>query len=316
MTSTTTAASITRSASKQTYYTISFLVDRDLVADAYRAYAYFRWVDDTLDQDGIGRTDRLEFVNRQAALMESCYRGDWPHDLTIEESMLADLVRSDRGKASGLQSYIRNMMAVMAFDADRRGRVITQSELAEYALGLATSVTEAMHYFIGHNYPSPRSEARYLAATAAHITHMLRDTYEDTAAGYYNIPREVVALYGIHPGDITSEPYRAWVRQRVELARRYFQSGKEYLSQVENSRCRIAGYAYTARFEWVLDVIERDDYLLRANYAERKSTGAVLQMAWSALSMAVGYQRQPAPTGAWLPDKKPITVQGSHHRQQ
>jgi len=45
------APSLTRAASKQTYYTVRFLVDRERVADAYRAYAYFRWVDDTLDSD-------------------------------------------------------------------------------------------------------------------------------------------------------------------------------------------------------------------------------------------------------------------------
>ena len=45
----TLATSITKAASKQTYYTIRFLADRERVADAYRAYAYFRWVDDTLD---------------------------------------------------------------------------------------------------------------------------------------------------------------------------------------------------------------------------------------------------------------------------
>ncbi len=292
MNRTTTAASLTSSASKQTYYTVRFLVDRDLVPDAYRAYAYFRWVDDTLDQNGIARAERLAFVNRQAALMESCYRGDWPGDLTVEESMLVDLVRGDRGKASGLQSYIRNMMAVMAFDAERRGRLISQSELNDYARCLATGVTEAMHYFIGHCCENPRSEARYLAATAAHITHMLRDVVEDTAAGYYNIPREVLDMYAIDPGDITSDPYRAWVRGRVELARGYFFAGKAYLAQVENTRCRLAGYAYTARFEWVLDAIEREDYLLRADYSERKSAGAALQMAWSALNMAVGEGRR------------------------
>jgi phytoene/squalene synthetase len=43
------AASITKAASKQTYYMIRFLVDRERVAEAYRAYAYFRWVDDFLD---------------------------------------------------------------------------------------------------------------------------------------------------------------------------------------------------------------------------------------------------------------------------
>jgi hypothetical protein len=43
------AASITWAASKQTFYTIRFLADRGRVRDAYRAYAYFRWVDDRLD---------------------------------------------------------------------------------------------------------------------------------------------------------------------------------------------------------------------------------------------------------------------------
>ena len=47
------AASITKAASKQTYYTIRFLVDRERVKNAYRAYAYFRWVDDTLDEDSV-----------------------------------------------------------------------------------------------------------------------------------------------------------------------------------------------------------------------------------------------------------------------
>ncbi len=41
------AASITKAASRQTFYTVRLLADRDLLDDAYRAYAYFRWVDDT-----------------------------------------------------------------------------------------------------------------------------------------------------------------------------------------------------------------------------------------------------------------------------
>ena len=40
----TLASSITKAASQQTYYTIRFLVDRERVPDAYRAYAYFRCV--------------------------------------------------------------------------------------------------------------------------------------------------------------------------------------------------------------------------------------------------------------------------------
>jgi hypothetical protein len=44
------AAVITKAASRQSYTIVRFLVDRDRIADAYRAYAYFRWMDDHLDQ--------------------------------------------------------------------------------------------------------------------------------------------------------------------------------------------------------------------------------------------------------------------------
>src|ERR1051325_1628040 len=124
--------------------------------------------------------------------------------------MLVALVQKDHGKNSGLQCYLRNMMAVMSFDADRRGRLISQMELNEYTHLLASAVTEAMHYFIGHCCYSPQDETRYLAVTAAHITHMLRDTFDDIQAGYFNIPREVLNTNRISPFDIDSKAYRSW----------------------------------------------------------------------------------------------------------
>ncbi len=285
------AAAITRSASKQTYYTIRFLVDRDLVADAYRAYGYFRWVDDQLDQSGMGKRERLIFVERQKSLMDQCYRGEPPRHPSEEESMLVELIRSERGKRSGLQSYIRNMMAVMSFDAERRGRLISQEELNEYTRALAVAVTEAMHYFIGHGSKAPQDQTRYLAVTAAHITHMLRDTLEDVEAGYFNIPLEVVVSQRIDPRDVHSEPYRNWIKSHVGLARACFKSGRGYLAQVENARCRAAGFAYAARFETVLSAIERDDYHLRSAYPECKSLMSAMWMSGSAISQAFNLHR-------------------------
>jgi phytoene/squalene synthetase len=278
------AASITKSASKQTYYTVRFFVDRGLVADAYRAYGYFRWVDDVLDAKAGTRSEKTAFVTRQHSLLEACYRGDAPTDLCAEECMLVDLVRNDKDKNSGLQTYLRNMMDVMVFDATRCRQVISLVNLTEYSHKLAKAVTEAMYYFIGHDDPAPRREARYLAVTAAHITHMLRDAYEDTEAGYFNIPREVLHMGGITQRDLESRTYREWVRGRVQLAREYFRLGRECTAQIKNLRCRLAGYAYTARFEWMLHAIERDNYCLRAEYPERKSLWAALWMGWSTLT--------------------------------
>ena len=299
----TIAASITKAASKQTYYTIRFLADRERVADAYRAYAYFRWVDDTLDAENFARNgmtsaarnaveaqERINFLEQQKSLLEKCYRGESIPDATIEEQMLIRLVQRDQAKNSGLQFYLHNMMHVMEFDARRRGRLISQTEFNEYTHWLASAVTEAMHYFIGHHCDSPRDETRYLAVTGAHITHMLRDTFDDMLAGYYNIPGEILEEGHMQPHDVQNKAYRAWVRSRVQLARECFQAGRDYLARVENPRCRLAGFAYTSRFEWLLDTIEQEGYVLRPAYSERKSLGTGLRMGMSTLSSLINWR--------------------------
>lgn len=284
------AADITRRASKQTYYTIKYLVDTGRKADAYRAYAYFRWVDDILDQKNGNGFDRHAFLERQQSLIDCSLWGVHPCAQEPAEQILVDLLREDHDSDNGLLAYVRNMMAVMRFDTKRRGQFITEAELTEYERLLATAVTEAMHHFIGHDQFSPRDETRYLAPIAAHITHMLRDTFEDTEAGYYNVPQELLSAQDISPEDVAHEAYRNWVKERVELARRYFDLGRAYLLEVENGRCRLAGYAYIARFEGVLDTIEQDGYLLKPDYAGSKKLAATTQAGWSTMSSI--YQRR------------------------
>lgn len=289
------AAAITRSASLQTYYTIRFLVDRSRVGDAYRAYAYFRWVDDWLDQEQRSYPERLAFLQRQQTLIAHIQEGfgceTLPEDLAPEERLALDLFCREPDRNSGLYTYAHNMMAVMAFDTERRGRLISQSELDRYTHFLAVAVTESMHYFIGHNCGAPCDESRYQAVSGAHIVHMLRDTLEDVAAGYYNIPQEVLFAGGIAPSNVESLAYRNWVQERVSAARICFAAGKAYLTQVESLRCRLAAYAYIHRFEVVLHSIEREGYLLRAQYPERKGRRRSIEMIGWALWMALKSRR-------------------------
>jgi phytoene/squalene synthetase len=281
---TTLASMITKAASTQTYYTIRLLVDRERVADAYRAYGYFRWVDDTLDAETMTGIERIAFVQRQKSLLEKCCRGEIAWDVDIQEQMLINLIQGDHEKDSGLRSYLHNMMQVMDFDARRRGRLISQIELNEYTRWLATAVTDNLHHFIGHDEFAPHDETRYMAVSAAHITHMLRDTYDDLQAGYYNIPRELLDANGIRVNDVASDAYRNWVKSRLQLAREYFKAGKDYFARVQNPRCRLACYAYIARFEWLLNTIEKEGYLLCPQYNERKSARTGLRMGWLTLS--------------------------------
>lgn len=296
MSKSTTAAlarSTTWAGSKQTYFTAKLLVDRDLVDDFYRAYAYFRWADDVIDESSDSNHARNDFIRRQREMIDQLYSGqwtghrpdDWPKDLMPEEEILVDLIEGDRGQDSGLQSFIRNMFAIIEFDAYRKGWEIDQDELDWYTNTLSVSVTEGILYFIGSGKPQPESDFRYAAAEGAHIAHLLRDAVLDTEDGFVNIPAEYLENNSITPDSFDSDLYRSWVRSRVVLARVRFSEGKNFLDELPVLRGKIAGYWYCARFEGVLDTVERDGYSLRERYSERSSVRTWIKIGWLGITI-------------------------------
>jgi phytoene/squalene synthetase len=294
------ARELTRAASRQTFYTIRFLVDRARREDAYCAYAYFRWVDDTLDAEGPTDFERRSFLERQETLLDVCLRGQAPQAPSALEAMLVELVGRSGSVDGGLETYLRNMMRVLRFDVERRGHLISQVELDDYTGVLARAVTEAMHYFIGNGAVAPMDDTRYRAVTGAHVLHMLRDTCADVRAGYFNVPRERLETFSIGPGDIHSDGYRAWVAERVQLARACFLDGRGYLARVEAPRHRLAVLAYMARFEWLIPTLKRDDYRLRPRYPEARRLTTGLRMSWLTMAWMAGLERGQA--------SQPITI--------
>lgn len=311
------AAAITKVASRQSYLTIRWLADREYRDDAFALYAYFRWLDDTVDERLGDRGGRLAFVARQRDLLARAAGGATADELSRlgvspEEALLVGLTRTTGARPSGarptgarpadgltvpgtgLLLSLNSMLDVMGFDARRRGRPVTQDELDAYTHDLAVSVTEALHHCIGHGCGCPRDESRYVAVTGAHVAHMLRDLAEDVVAGYRNLPAGLLpddVVAGELLGYLHSPAVRAWVRDRVELARECFATGRTYLAQVESARCRLAGHAYVARFEWVLDAIERDGYALRLAYPERATFRGGLRIAADGARSAVAGRR-------------------------
>ena len=288
------ARTITWNSSKQTYYTARFMVDNGLQDDCYRAYSYFRWADNVIDDQCQTQADRMTFINRQIRLVAGLCNGENFEHLSPEEELIADLIDHERGESCKLRSYIHNFLAILDFDAKRKGYPISQKELEWYSARLGVAVTDAIQHFIGHGYPYPEDERRYLAATAAHMVHMLRDMLEDIQDGYINIPHQYLAQQGIAPDDLQSlttlcEPVilRDFVKGQIELARSYFTAGKEYLDTLDVLRCKIVGYWYCLRFKGVMDAIEKDDYILRANYGERHKLMTLLKAVGMAISVSI-----------------------------
>jgi phytoene/squalene synthetase len=286
------AHSLTRRGSKQSYLTARLLVDRKLVDDCCRAYGYFRWVDDMVDETAQTHGERVSFITRQRKLIAQLYRGEQPGSLVPEEEIIADLIGHDPAEDSRLRSFVLNFLAIIEFDAHRRGRPISQQELTWYSSCLGKAVTDAIQHFIGNGHPYPSANNQYSAATAAHIAHMLRDMVEDTAEGYVNIPREYMEAHGISPEDVDSLAFRDWVRARVALARQLICEGKDYIDGLDVLRCKIAAYWYCARFEGVLDAIEMDGYLLRPRYEKPPRLPTWLRMAGLAISLSLRHSVQ------------------------
>jgi phytoene/squalene synthetase len=272
------AREITRNGSKQTYYTAKLLVDGDLEQDCYRAYAYFRWVDDYIDEDAGSQEERVSFIDRQSLIVSQLYNGNSPKRLDQKETIIRDLIQQHRDPSSGLRSFIDNFLAILKFDAQRKGNLISQTELDWYTKTLGVSVTDCIQYFIHNGHEYPKTECQYLAASAAHITHMLRDLLEDLSNGFINIPREYLVRHNLDPLELDPVQVQDWVKQRVDLARSYFREGKKYLDTLSVWRCKIAGYWYCARFERILTTIEKDNYELRRGYKKEGMLSAWLRI--------------------------------------
>jgi phytoene/squalene synthetase len=189
-------------------------------------------------------------------------------------------------------SVVRCFIEVLEFDAGRKDRLISQAELTWYSGQLGKAVTDAIQYFIGNQHTYGGSHNHYLAATAAHITHMLRDMAEDLSEGFVNISHEWLEDHGfgreagdVGPSILDDPDFRDWVQSQVALARLYFREGKSYLDGLDVLRCKIAAYWYCARFECVLKAIENDGYVLRPHYHQRRKLSAKLKMAWLAVTL-------------------------------
>jgi phytoene/squalene synthetase len=223
----------------------------------------------------------------EKVLIDALYRREHPGDLCPEEEMLADLIAHDRYPDSGLRSFILNFMAVIEFDANRKGRLVSRRELSTYTSWLATAVMDGIQYFIGNGHPYLKTVDRTLAVVGAHLVHMLRDSLEDIPAGFINIPAEDIQGRGICVEDVESESFRLWVREQVDRARVCLQAGKQYIDSLDILRCKLAGVWYCARFEWFLNAIQRDGYRLRRAYPERQNLSVWAEMVRLGLKVSL-----------------------------
>jgi phytoene/squalene synthetase len=266
------AKTIVRESNKLTYLIIHLLVDKNLRSDCFKAYAYFRWFDDMIDDTTDSTDEIMMLISRQKTIIYGAYDQKTQSAESIEEEILIDLINNDNKQESFLKSYILNFFSIIEFDAARKGEYINEQKLKWYSETVGKAVTDCIFYFIGNHIDYPERENRYLAAEAAHITHMLRDYREDIKTGYFNIPNEYLIEKKITIDDINCDEFRHWVKNRTIMARENFSEGKKYIYSLKIFRTKIAALWFCLRFEKVIDVLEKNSFdLCSDNFGHRKS---------------------------------------------
>jgi phytoene/squalene synthetase len=283
----TLAEKITRTSSIQTYITIKLLVDKSLVQDCLRAYAYLRWIDNQVDVHYKIRKHCLDFIERQKRIINDSYLNMPISGLLPEENMIVELIATNRDKNSKLGSFILNIFKLIEFDAYRKNTQITQEELDWYTGTLSIAVTDGIEYFINHTFAYPDSSNHYFACKGAHIVHMLRDYRQDIDAGFINIPKEYLCQHQLEPNDIYAPAFRNWVKKQVLLAKNSFYEGKTYIKRLPVVRGKIAALWYCARFEGLLDTIQKDGYILRSHYTKQSNLLNSIRMFGIAVQVVV-----------------------------
>jgi hypothetical protein len=77
------------------------------------------------------------------------------------------------------------------------------------------------------------------------------------------------------------------------------------LDSLDVLRCKIVGHWYCARFEGVLNMIDRDGYVLRESYDDRKQLSAWLRMLQIWLRVSLQHALD-----------KPKRIKESYHRNR
>jgi phytoene/squalene synthetase len=259
------------------FYLARLLYDRGTLPLFCLGYAYFRWVDDFIDDPMHSERSCRAFITCQQKLIDAAYQGEiWSTD-RIEEQMVQYLVEVDFQER--LKPYIQDMLAALVWDTRRRGQFSDRSALQAYSLALGRAYTNALQAFVTQSHVYPDAPGRYAAGTAAHLVHLLRDFVQDWEAGYYNISRQEMAEFGLDaaPFDFEGEAFRNWVRVVAQRARGLFRDGQRYLDSLQVYRCKLLGYLYCVRYEILLDQIEHQGYRI----AEGAKTPGRLLLAQS-----------------------------------
>jgi phytoene/squalene synthetase len=226
-------------------------------------YIYFRWLDDQIDNTN-DKSKRLVIASEEKRFLRDIFSRKFQKGLCFQKRLMQ--AAAGFMKVQDFQPFVMQMFRALEFDAGRKGRLCSRSELLQYSKDIGYSYAKGAHYFSTGSQIKHNPDHLTKAAFAAHLVHILRDLKEDIQEGFINIPKEELSAFRIGLQDLDSYEFRSWVRYRLRRAKKIFRESKKMAKNINNRRERISFYIYCLRYEYVMNKIKKDDYILRRSY--------------------------------------------------
>lgn len=237
----------------RTFYAASWFLPSGIRRDVYIIYAFFRTVDDLVDERS-PLWSRSE-VERELECWHRALSGHgWDHPL------LADLSRViDRHNIP--IEYLRMVLRGAYLDLDLQ-TLDTRAELEQYSILMAGSVGMVMAHMLGARGQAALDAACGLGV-AMQITNVLRDVGEDLQRGRIYLPLDDLTRAGCSPdtlraGEVTPG-LRFVMRELMAHARLLYRQGAAAVGLLDPSAQFAITLAATL-YARILDKIEANDF--------------------------------------------------------
>ncbi len=195
----------------------------------YAAYAFCRWADDIVDEDGprssgLGPRVRLDEWQEE---LEACYAGHPVHPITIA---LADALQHFAIPKSGFLALIEGCKQDLV-----KTRYATFDELLHYCELVAASISDISLSIFGYKTDAAIEHGHSLS-TALQLTNVTRDIGDDLTRNRIYIPEEELKQFGVSEADLFARVQNAAMRRMIEFqidrAESYFRAAEPLLGEL------------------------------------------------------------------------------------
>lgn len=236
----------------RTFSLATLFLPRALRRDVQSMYAFYRMVDDLVDESDGEQAEILATLARWEAEL----RGEVP----ASSLPIVQVIRLAERYAIPLHTLL---MMLDGARMDVAGAAIeTMEDLRAYGVLVAGSVGMVLAHVLGANSPEALEAARELGV-AMQLTNIARDVGEDLGRGRLYLPRTLLAAAGLRPADLarrSMDPaFPAVLRVVMAEARRSYAAGMAGIPLLP-PRHRLAITIAADLYAAILTEIERAGY--------------------------------------------------------